>query len=57
MSSKIIGRGLGWQISDLKKNQKETLYSEKNLKKVNPTFLPEPLLQRPNLVMSTVFQL
>ena len=36
--------GLGWQISDFKKNlKKKKKYFEKNLKKGNPTFLPKKL--------------
>ena len=39
----MVGRGLGWQISDLKKILKKKIYSEINLKKGNPTFLPNCL--------------
>ena len=42
----MVGRGLGWQNFRFKKNLKEEeKYSEINLKKGNPAFLPKKKLQ------------
>ena len=36
----MVGRGLGWQISDFFLSEREKKYSEIIMKKGNPTFLP-----------------